>query len=84
MDSRKKANEQRKFRPTAVMTTPGLRQLAWCFVAGEDLDSGVAAICSLNVSGNLDSLNFEDLLFPAYSSSLEVSDNQAAVDADTA
>jgi proline dehydrogenase len=42
----------------AVMTTPGLRQLAWRFVAGEDLDAGVAAVRSLNARGILASLNF--------------------------
>jgi proline dehydrogenase len=42
----------------AVMTTPGLRQLAWRFVAGEDLDAGVAAVRSLNARGIRASLNF--------------------------
>jgi len=40
------------------MTTPGLRQLAWRFVAGEDLEAGVAAVRSLNARGILASLNF--------------------------
>lgn len=42
----------------AVMTTPGLRQLAWRFVAGEDLDAGVEVVRSLNARGILASLNF--------------------------
>ena len=42
----------------AVMTTPGLRQLAWRFVAGEDLDAGVEVVRSLNGRGILASLNF--------------------------
>lgn len=40
------------------MTTPGLRQLAWRFVAGEDLDAGAAAVRALNSDGILASLNF--------------------------
>ena len=40
------------------MTTPGLRQLAWRFVAGEDLDAGVEVVRSLNGRGILASLNF--------------------------
>ena len=42
----------------AVMTTPGLRQLAWRFVAGEDLAAGVAVVRALNADGILASLNF--------------------------
>ena len=42
----------------ALMTMPGLRQLAWRFVAGEDLDSGVAVARSLNSRGIMASLNF--------------------------
>ena len=50
-------SHQPRFRK-AVMTTPGLRQLAWRFVAGEDLDAGVAVVRSLNARGIQASLNF--------------------------
>ena len=49
--------EQPRLRK-AVLTTPGLRQLAWRFVAGEDLDAGVRVVQSLQEYGILASLNF--------------------------
>jgi proline dehydrogenase len=40
-----------------VVTTPGVRDLAWRFVAGEDLDAGLRVIASLNAQGIGGSLN---------------------------
>ena len=34
----------------AVMSTPGIRDLAWRFVAGENLDAGIAALQALKRS----------------------------------
>ena len=42
----------------AVMSTPVIRDLAWRFVAGENLDAGIAAIRALNDRGFLGTLNF--------------------------
>lgn len=41
-----------------VMSTPGFRDLAWRFVAGENLDAGIEAIRSLNEQGIQGTLNF--------------------------
>lgn len=42
----------------AVMSTPGIRDLAWRFVAGENLDAAIAALKSLNARGIKGTLNF--------------------------
>jgi len=42
----------------AVMSTPGIRDLAWRFVAGENLDAAIAALMSLNARGIKGTLNF--------------------------
>ena len=44
-------------RKTAL-STPGVRGLAWRFVAGEDLDAGVAAVRRLNAQGIAATLNY--------------------------
>jgi proline dehydrogenase len=41
-----------------VMSTPVIRDLAWRFVAGENLDSGIAAVQSLNGRGIQGTLNY--------------------------
>jgi proline dehydrogenase len=40
-----------------VMTTPVIREVAWRFVAGEDLDAGLAAVRALNGRGIRATLN---------------------------
>ena len=42
----------------AVVSTPGIREVAWRFVAGEDLDAGIAAVRSLNARGIKGTLNY--------------------------
>ncbi len=42
----------------AALSTPGIRSLAWRFVAGEDLDAGLAALRRLNADGIAGTLNF--------------------------
>jgi proline dehydrogenase len=42
----------------AVLSTPVIRDLAWRFVAGENLDAGIAAIRSLNARGIQGTLNY--------------------------
>jgi proline dehydrogenase len=42
----------------AVMSTPVIRDLAWRFVAGENLDAGIAAIRALNGRGIQGTLNY--------------------------
>lgn len=42
----------------AVMSTPGIRDLAWRFVAGEDLEAGVMVLRALNARGISGTLNF--------------------------
>jgi proline dehydrogenase len=41
-----------------VLTTPGMRGIAWRFVAGEDLAAGLAAVRALNCRGIRGTLNF--------------------------
>jgi len=41
-----------------IMSTPFVRDLAWRFVAGEDLDAGLEAIRKINARGILGTLNF--------------------------
>ena len=41
-----------------AISTPGLRGIAWRFVAGEDLDAGLAAVRALNAHGIKGSLNY--------------------------
>ena len=41
-----------------VMTTPGIRQLAWRFIAGENLDAGLAVVRGLNARGIKGTLNY--------------------------
>src|SRR5437016_5410137 len=40
-----------------VVTTPVVRDLAWRFIAGEDLDAGLAAVRALNARGIKGTLN---------------------------
>jgi len=40
-----------------VVTTPAIRDMAWRFVAGEDLDAGLAAVRALNARGIRGTLN---------------------------
>ncbi|MEZ4599763.1 MAG: proline dehydrogenase family protein [Syntrophotaleaceae bacterium] len=42
----------------AIVSTPGIRDIAWQFVAGEDLDAGVAAVKQLNANAMKGTLNF--------------------------
>jgi proline dehydrogenase len=42
----------------AVMSTPGIRDLAWRFVAGENLDAGITAVRSMNARGIKGTLNY--------------------------
>lgn len=49
--------QQSAFRK-AVMTTPLIRDLAWRFVAGENLDAGMAAVRALNASGIQGTVNY--------------------------
>jgi len=42
----------------AVMSTPGLRDLAWRFVAGENLDAGITVLRDLNACGIKGTLNY--------------------------
>lgn len=41
-----------------IMTTPVIREVAWRFVAGEDLDAGLAVVRALNGQGIKATLNF--------------------------
>ena len=41
-----------------VLATPGMKGIAWRFVAGEDLDAGVAAVRALNRRGVKGTLNY--------------------------
>lgn len=41
-----------------VMSTPGIRDLAWRFVAGENLEAGIDAVRTLNKDGIEGTLNF--------------------------
>lgn len=41
-----------------AMSTPIIRDLAWRFFAGEDLEAGLATVCALNARGIKASLNF--------------------------
>ena len=41
-----------------VLTTPGLRDIAWRFVAGEDLTAALAAVVALNDRGLTGTVNF--------------------------
>ncbi len=41
-----------------ALSTPGIRGLAWRFVAGEDLDTGLAAVRRLNAQGIAGTLNY--------------------------
>ena len=49
---------RQSFVRKAVLSTPGVRQLAWQFVAGENLEAGVAALRALNARGMQGSLNY--------------------------
>ncbi|HEV3257591.1 MAG TPA: hypothetical protein VG013_11965, partial [Gemmataceae bacterium] len=40
-----------------VVTTPVIRKMAWRFIAGEDLDAGLAALRALNARGIKGTLN---------------------------
>jgi proline dehydrogenase len=42
----------------AIMSTPFVRDLAWRFVAGEDLEAGLEAVRKLNARGILATLNY--------------------------
>lgn len=42
----------------AIMSTPGVRDLAWRFVAGENLDAGIAVLRSMNARGIKGTLNY--------------------------
>lgn len=42
----------------AVVSTPGIRDLAWRFVAGENLDAGLSALRALNARGIKGTLNY--------------------------
>ncbi len=42
----------------AVVSTPGIREVAWRFVAGEDLAAGIAVLRSLNARGIKGTLNY--------------------------
>jgi proline dehydrogenase len=42
----------------AMMSTPGFRDLAWRFVAGENLDSGIGVLRTLNARGIKGTLNY--------------------------
>jgi proline dehydrogenase len=42
----------------AIMSTPFVRDLAWRFVAGEDLDAGLEAVRKINAKGILGTLNY--------------------------
>ncbi len=42
----------------AVISTPVIRDLAWRFVAGENLDTGIAAVRALNARGIQGTLNY--------------------------
>ncbi len=48
---------QRRVRKIAV-STPGIRDLAWRFVAGEDLPSGISVVRALNAQGIKGTLNY--------------------------
>src|SRR5947209_1335372 len=41
-----------------VITTPVVRDLAWRFIAGENIDAGLAAVRALNQRGIKGTLNF--------------------------
>lgn len=41
-----------------VVCTPGIREIAWRFVAGENLDAGIMALRSLNAQGIKGTLNY--------------------------
>lgn len=42
----------------AAMSTPGIRDLAWRFVAGENLDAGITVLWALNARGIKGTLNY--------------------------